>query len=470
MLCFGISQCYVASGQQSPSDTIQTHSGKVTIQELLTLLDKGESIVNKQLVMNEINFDFSSDKLNQEAKQYLDKIVLLLHAIPNMQLGISGHTDNVGSSETNLKLSKQRALSVYHYLIESKVDSTRLSHTGFGDSQPLTSNATKEGRDKNRRVEFSIIQSKSNLENAQLQDVIYFTNGNKIGAHSLFTTKDSLYYYRFRNPNRFGIRLSDVESIHYHDGRHYNKPKEVVEQPTPPSRGRFATKPNSKIFLSGLYGMVGMRTWWLSGKTIDFAFVDDSPSMDNVTNRLDLPRISPTLDIGLEWSTDALPMDFFAGINGHLGKIRGLNFSVGAGYRIINTEKMILRPGLSFMTGSGTVKLGTIENNSLYIQINDQKYYGESVSVKLRKSVNVFQPHVVVDFPKYYLRGQFGVNIQSINSKNQLLFTGDVDGEDVTERKNLASSGSTFKVDGQSQSKLPVNFSGVYLAIGFIIR
>lgn len=72
---------------------------------------------------------------------------------------IAGHTDNVGSPETNIKLSKERAESVRQYLLQTYgLPQTMVSAQGYGEAQPIASNDTPEGRDKNRRVVFKITQ------------------------------------------------------------------------------------------------------------------------------------------------------------------------------------------------------------------------------------------------------------------------------------------------------------------------
>ena len=70
---------------------------------------------------------------------------------------IDGHTDNVGSEDDNLKLSKDRALSVMQYIIEHSADKNRISSNGFGEAKPVADNSTDEGRALNRRVEFKIL-------------------------------------------------------------------------------------------------------------------------------------------------------------------------------------------------------------------------------------------------------------------------------------------------------------------------
>ena len=74
-----------------------------------------------------------------------------------MNLEISGHTDNIGTSEYNLKLSQRRASAIVDYLVGKGVDARRLKAVGYGRQQPLASNDDEsEGRELNRRVEFRV--------------------------------------------------------------------------------------------------------------------------------------------------------------------------------------------------------------------------------------------------------------------------------------------------------------------------
>jgi len=75
------------------------------------------------------------------------------------QITISGHTDNIGNERFNVTLSKQRAKSVSDYLIELGLNLNRIKSFGYGDSKPIETNKTEEGRNKNRRVEFKIMNN-----------------------------------------------------------------------------------------------------------------------------------------------------------------------------------------------------------------------------------------------------------------------------------------------------------------------
>ncbi len=129
-----------------------------SLEEMYELLLSGKDISTKKIcAFTDIRFDFDKATLRKESEEYLEKFIMILHKFPKMQITIIGHTDNVGDSQYNLKLSKERAESVRNYFVQNGIDSNRLRCLGYGDRQPLTDNSTPESRARNRRVEFDII-------------------------------------------------------------------------------------------------------------------------------------------------------------------------------------------------------------------------------------------------------------------------------------------------------------------------
>jgi outer membrane protein OmpA-like peptidoglycan-associated protein len=101
-------------------------------------------------------FEFNSDKILPDYYRDLDKLgnVLTAPEYTANRVQVEGHTDSIGSDSYNLRLSERRAESVKQYLVQRfQIPSDRLVVRGFGKSQPIASNATPDGRDKNRRVE-----------------------------------------------------------------------------------------------------------------------------------------------------------------------------------------------------------------------------------------------------------------------------------------------------------------------------
>lgn len=123
------------------------------LEILLQKLRPGASIV-----LNNVFFETNKWDLKAESMVELNRLVDLLSANPDKKIEIGGHTDNVGSDEANLTLSQNRAKSVVDYLVKKGIDPARLSSKGYGETAPVATNDTEEGRAKNRRTEFKIVQ------------------------------------------------------------------------------------------------------------------------------------------------------------------------------------------------------------------------------------------------------------------------------------------------------------------------
>jgi len=85
-------------------------------------------------------------------------VVRLLHENPLMVIQINGYTDNIGKPADNLLLSENRARSVVNYLKSKGINPLRLASGGFGEKQPVSSNATEAGRAENRRTELKVVK------------------------------------------------------------------------------------------------------------------------------------------------------------------------------------------------------------------------------------------------------------------------------------------------------------------------
>ncbi len=112
---------------------------------------------NEAIRLNNIFFEFGLATLKEESFPELNRLIKLLNDNPDIQIEISGHTDNVGSDEDNLKLSQDRASAVVDYLSSNGISKNRLTPKGYGESKPISTNDTEEGKQLNRRVEFTVI-------------------------------------------------------------------------------------------------------------------------------------------------------------------------------------------------------------------------------------------------------------------------------------------------------------------------
>lgn len=114
--------------------------------------------IGEDVVLRNIFFNTNEFTLLPESVTELYNLSQLLIKNPGLAIEIQGHTDNVGGDVQNEKLSLNRAKSVYDFLISQKIAANRLSFKGYGKQKPVSSNATEEGRQKNRRTSFVVIR------------------------------------------------------------------------------------------------------------------------------------------------------------------------------------------------------------------------------------------------------------------------------------------------------------------------
>ena len=102
-------------------------------------------------------FDIDKSDLRPVSETNLTKLATILNKYPDTNILIEGHTDNTGTDDYNMALSKDRAQSVSSYLATVDVKSARFSIAGYGETQPIVTNDSPEGRQKNRRVDIAVI-------------------------------------------------------------------------------------------------------------------------------------------------------------------------------------------------------------------------------------------------------------------------------------------------------------------------
>lgn len=108
--------------------------------------------------LKNIYFDFDKTTLKKESFTELNKVVEFLNQNPSVEIEIAGHTDSKGSDDYNANLSQGRSQAVVDYLISQGINDYRLSAHGYGESKPIDTNDTDEGRANNRRVEFTVMK------------------------------------------------------------------------------------------------------------------------------------------------------------------------------------------------------------------------------------------------------------------------------------------------------------------------
>jgi OOP family OmpA-OmpF porin len=123
------------------------------IKEKVIVTEADRRVVDEAI--KNLEFDLGKATIRSKSYETLNKVAALL-VEKNFSLKLAGHTDNTGSMALNLRLSKDRAESVKAYLVSQGANASRIEATGYGPNQPIASNKTAQGRQQNRRVEFSL--------------------------------------------------------------------------------------------------------------------------------------------------------------------------------------------------------------------------------------------------------------------------------------------------------------------------
>jgi OmpA-OmpF porin, OOP family len=117
------------------------------------VLERGRSVV-----LEGVTFRSGSATLTRESEATLERAFNALVATPDISVEIAGHTDNIGSTETNNDLSRQRAEAVKSWLVRKGIPARRLRTVGWGMRYPIAPNDTPERRARNRRIEFNVLK------------------------------------------------------------------------------------------------------------------------------------------------------------------------------------------------------------------------------------------------------------------------------------------------------------------------
>ncbi len=110
--------------------------------------------MTKPVILEGVTFETGKAEITPESEKILQRALNTLKAYPDMKVEIRGYTDNVGSASSNLKLSQRRADAVRNWLIRKGIEPSRVFAKGYGESNPIATNNTPEGRRLNRRIEF----------------------------------------------------------------------------------------------------------------------------------------------------------------------------------------------------------------------------------------------------------------------------------------------------------------------------
>jgi outer membrane protein OmpA-like peptidoglycan-associated protein len=135
---------------------------KIALQPIPKIVDKPsgkkDTLLSKPIILKNVFFETASAALLPSSKTELNDLAALLKSQPKLKIQLNGHTDSEGEEAANLDLSQRRAEAVRQYLIQSGIQADRLRAQGYGESKPIASNDTPDGRRQNRRTEFVVIE------------------------------------------------------------------------------------------------------------------------------------------------------------------------------------------------------------------------------------------------------------------------------------------------------------------------
>ena len=128
------------------------------MEDDIELTDFSNLTIGNSTTLNNIHFESGKSELLSRSFRELNRLVETLKQNSSTKIEIQGHTDNTGNSSSNKILSENRAKTVVSYLISNGIEKNRLTFSGLGDSNPVGDNLTESGRQKNRRVEFVVVE------------------------------------------------------------------------------------------------------------------------------------------------------------------------------------------------------------------------------------------------------------------------------------------------------------------------
>jgi hypothetical protein len=183
-----------------------------------------------------LSFQFNSYKIDSDSYPFLDELSSVLLAQPSWKLELAGHTDNKGSEATNLAMSKGRVEEVRKYLVSKGVPIERVTTFAYGESKPIASNDTEDGRAKNRRVEMKIVKSDGTALNVEDKSTLIDVEKNEVVSKDKPNSK----------PNPTPKKPNSTSNINQGS----NKPKTDKKPKVNPNRAKAITIKGVKIYVS----------------------------------------------------------------------------------------------------------------------------------------------------------------------------------------------------------------------------
>lgn len=483
-----MSATFLLQAQKTPAK-----SSSDDLDAVISDLENNKSVKDRRINLRNIQFVTGKAVFTLQDRAYLDTLAIFMVKAPTLSMEISGYTDNVGREKLNNKLSQNRANAIKTYLIETKrINAKRLVASGYGPRNFIASNDTETGRAMNRRVELRILG---------LTNEVYYIvtkGGKRVPVNYVVTSKDNKTVSYRENEKAPLVRVpaASLDYIEYPDGTRrqvgavaamgqsgnsQESKRKLEHSGVDWMQGRSVNSSKVGDWFSGRFPKIGrwsvmanagIMPLIVKAANINFAYVDESPSRDNLRNTIDLTeaQFAPGGQIGFEFSTDKF---FMLRTQYHLAKSNQAGFSgflvgIGKGFG----KRGRFATNLDLTLGSAYLKLGQLVQNDVYIQVNSSTFYSKTVDIKFRNYFAALTPHI-----SYDLGIGKGMNLRlaagysySFNTKSRLIFKG----KDANEKREKASeelsaSNVNFRVGGVRQTEVNLfRFEGLYATVGFL--
>ncbi len=452
-----------------------------------------DAVKNKKLNLRTIQYVTGTSQLTPNDKLYLDTVAIFLTRVPTVVMEIGGHTDNTGGIKVNKALSQARATSAMQYVVSRGVLPRRIKAVGYWSTQPIADNRTEAGRAQNRRVEMRFLGLTSDVYN------IVTKSGRKIPATYVVISSDgrTVSYRQNANSPLTRVPTSGIDYIEYPDGSR-RRPDAIVlsgsgdekrepvdekkearssselsnERPVNRGIGKWLGGKFPRINRWSVIANAGIAPLSIKQSNIDFAYVDESPSRDNLQSiiTLDKKQFAGVGQIGFEWETNT---HWLTHVQYQFGIASGAGFSgllIGVGKTFGRKSQWVT--SLDLTLGSAYVKLGELVQNSVYIQVNGTRFDSKTVPIRFRNYYAAFTPQIGYNFflnENMTLRLTGGYSY-SFHTKSILKFTGrNAENKSVSDSEKLTSENVSFKLDGTRVSDARLfDVRGAYVTVGFL--
>lgn len=236
------------------------------------------------------------------------------------------------------------------------------------------------------------------------------------------------------------------------------------------------TNAHGQLSNLSIYGKIGLRPTKIDDSSINFQYVDESPSMDNIQSLINIKKKKRAfnLNLGLEYKIPS-NLYFKLGVDYFPGRISGFDVELGTGYLYeIKKIPLKIKPNLVFGYGSASIDLGDINNNDLFIQVNGTKFYSNVVNVDLSNRFLEMRPAVEI---AYSITNNIDIsafvkyNITLSKKRVDLIFRGDLEnGDSKSEVETIFANNVYLAVNGSITENSILGLNGLNLGLGVIFN